>query len=221
MKKNKKQAGIIYSVRCEVTGEFYVGATTDSIERRKVDHIKRAKSGENQPFSKAIATHGIEAFNWEQTDSASTTNELARMEKEYIIKLNSKENGYNADSGGGIKKTVYQYDISDGSLIREYDCLESAASAVSAHKTSISNCCLGKTKSCKQFFWSYNLLLPFSKIGDLRKKKVFQLSHSGKQLAVYESVAEASRKSGILKSSIAKVCRGERNHAGGFNWSYK
>jgi predicted GIY-YIG superfamily endonuclease len=220
MKKSKKTAGIIYTVKCEITGEFYVGATTDSIHQRKLDHVERAKRGEPYPFAQAIATHGPEAFTWKQTDTASSTDELARKEKEYINKLNSKENGYNADVGGGIKKSVYQYNIRDGSLVNRYDCLESAALAVSAYKTCIGNACLGQNKTCKGYYWSYNLSVPFEPERDFRKKRVIQYSYSGEEIAVYESVAEASRKSGISKSCISRVCRGERDKSGGFVWKY-
>ncbi|WP_242157358.1 GIY-YIG nuclease family protein [Aestuariivivens sediminis] len=149
MKKNKKPLGIIYTVECRITGEFYVGATTDSLHQRKLDHQERAKRGESHPFARAIATYGEEAFNWQQTDTANTANELAQKEKNYINKHDSKNNGYNADSGGGIKKDVYQYDIKTGKHIATYDCLEDAAEAVKAKKTSIGNACLGQNKTCK------------------------------------------------------------------------
>jgi predicted GIY-YIG superfamily endonuclease len=53
MKKIKK-AGIIYTVKCKITGEFYVGATTDSIKQRQLDHIKRAQRGEVSKFQEAL-----------------------------------------------------------------------------------------------------------------------------------------------------------------------
>jgi len=193
MKKNKKPAGIIYTVKCEITGEFYVGATSDSLHQRKLDHEERANRGEKHPFAQAIATHGPNAFIWEQSDTANTTDELARKEKETIEKLNSKNNGYNADSGGGIKKTVYQYNIKDGSLVNSYDSLQNAANAVSAYKSCIGNACTGQNKTCKGYYWNYNLSVPFNPEKDLRKKEVVQYTYSGKQVAVYESVAEASK----------------------------
>jgi len=137
MKKNKKPAGIIYTVKCEITGEFYVGATSDSMHQRKLDHTERATRDEKHPFAQAIATYGVDAFTWKQTDTANTTDELARKEKEYIKKHNSKHKGFNSDSGGGIKKTVYQYNTSDGSLLNMYDCLESAANSVVVFAVSV------------------------------------------------------------------------------------
>src|SRR5690606_5452938 len=108
MKKNKK-TGIIYTARCKITGEFYVGATKDSLEQRKLDHVERANRGENNKFHEAISTYGPDAFEWNQTDTANTTDELAQKEKEHIAKHDSKNQGYNSDAGGGFKKTVYQY----------------------------------------------------------------------------------------------------------------
>lgn len=220
MKKNKKPAGIIYTVKCEITGEFYVGATTESLHQRKLDHHERANRGEKHPFAQAIATYGPDAFTWKQTDTANTIDILARKEKEYIEKLNSKEEGFNANSGGGFKKTVYQYSVNDGSLINTYDCLESAANTVGAYKNSIGNACIGQNRTCKGFYWSYNFSVPFNPDKDLRKKQVVQYSLSGKQLAVYESVAYASKETGISKTCISRVCRGERENSGGFIWKY-
>ena len=220
MKKNKKTAGIIYTVKCEITGEFYVGATTDSLHQRKLDHTERAKRGEKHPFAQAIATYGTEAFIWEQTYTANTTDELARKEKEYINKHDSKSKGFNADSGGGIKKTIYQYNTSDGSLLNTYDCLENAANAVSAHKTCIGNACIKQSKTCKGFYWSYNFSVPFNPVKDFRKKQVSQYSLSGELIESFASVADASRKTGVSKTCIAKVCRGEYKKSGGYKWDY-
>ncbi|MCL5127128.1 NUMOD1 domain-containing DNA-binding protein [Algibacter sp. L4_22] len=217
MKKKK----VIYKVTNEFDNSVYVGVTTCSLHQRKLDHLERAGRGESSKFHDAIGTYGSEAFKWEQIDTASTIDELAKKEKEYIKKLNSKEQGYNADAGGGIKKTVYQYSIKDGSLVDNYDSLESAANAVSAYKTSVGNACLGQNKTCKDYYWSYNYSEPFSPEKDLRKKQVVQYSLSGEQLTIYESVAEASRQTGVSKTCIARVCRGERKSSRGFKWSYK
>ena len=219
-----KNKGIIYKVTHKESGKTYIGATTKSIQKRKIDHMERAKRGEAQPFAKAIATHGPDAFNWVKIDIATTNNELAQKEKEYVIKYNSKDNGYNSDAGGGIKKRVYQYSIEDGKLIGRYDCLQSAANAVSATKQNISAACLGVNKSCRGFLWSYSssssTSLP-TNVSDKKKKPVIQLSLDDKVITKYESIADASRVTGINKSSIAKVCRKERKQAGGFKWEHE
>ena len=55
-----------------MTGEFYIGATTNSIEQRKLDHQERANRGESNKFHEAISTFGTEAFTWQQIDTANS-----------------------------------------------------------------------------------------------------------------------------------------------------
>ena len=55
---------------------------------------------------------------------------------------------------------------------------------------------------------------------DKRKKKVLQYTLEGEFVNEFKSVAEASKLTGCNKSSIAKVCRGERKRCGGFIWKY-
>ena len=206
---------IIYKAQNKHTGEVYIGATTKSVRRRQLDHTERANRGENNKFHEAIDTYGLEAFTWTQIDSANTVNELAQKEKKYVIHYDSKENGYNSDSGGGIQKTVYQYAIEEGSLVNTFDCLESAANVVSASKRSISSACLGINNTCKGYYWSYSLSIPFILQDDRRSKRVLQMDLKGVVIAEYKSVSDASKAIGISKTCIARVCRKERNHSGG------
>ena len=217
MKNNK--FNIIYKAQNKLTGEVYIGATTQSIKKRKIDHIERSNRGVNGKLQEAIGTYGPEAFTWTQIDTASTINELAQKEKEYIVKYKSKGEILNNDCGGGFKKTVYQYSLDDGSLINTFDCLTSAANVVNATKQNISSACLGINKTCKGYIWSYSSTFPIN-FKDNRKKKVAQLDLEDNFIAEYASIAEASNATGINKSSIAKVCRQERKQAGCYKWKY-
>ena len=211
----------LYKVVNVSEGQTYIGATTKSIDARKVDHEHKANRGSGSYFQEAIGTYGPDAFEWEQIDTANDVNELAEKEKQYILHYNSIENGYNQDSGGGFQKNVYQYYSADGTLVAVYDSLESAASAVDASRTSISNTCLGQNRTCKGFFWSYTLSQPFVIEGDLKKKKVVQYDLEGNLIRIFESAAEASRKTGISKTCISRCCRVERKQSSGYIWKYK
>lgn len=217
MMKNKK-AGIIYTAECEVTGEFYVGATTGSVEQRKLDHIETSKRGANNKFHEAISTYGAEAFIWSQTDTANSIDELAQKEKTHIVNYNSKQQGYNSDAGGGFKKTIYQYNLTDGSLINSFDCLESAGNVVSATKQQLSRACLNVNNLFRGFYWSYEYSEPFQPQRDKRIKIIIQLDLENNVLNEFKSISVASKVTGVNKTSIAKVCRGERNFAGCFRW---
>src|SRR5690606_36495363 len=107
-----------------------------------LDHQERAKRGEFNKFHEAISTYGAEAFNWDQIDTANSKDELAQKEKQYVLEYNSKKDGYNSDSGGGFKKTVYQYQLKDGSLVNKYSNLSEAGKAINTTKQHISSACL-------------------------------------------------------------------------------
>lgn len=218
--KRQKLNGLVYKARNRITGESYIGITTHSIKQRKLDHIERALRGESGKFYEAIATYGEDAFYWEQIDTAYTQDELAAKEREYILEYSTIDDGYNSDSGGGIKKTIFQYDLLTKKLISEYDCLKSAASAVNATKQDISRACLGANGKLRGFLWSYQDSEIFNANGDSRKKVVAQLDMEGLIMAEYISVTEASRKTGLSKTCISRVCRGERESSGGYIWKY-
>ena len=210
---------IVYRVVNTRNDLIYIGSTSKSIEERKSDHLLKAKHGQGSYFQNAISTYGAEAFTWEQIDSASNPNELAEKEKQYILQYTSLEEGYNSDSGGGIKKTVYQYGIK-GDLFNEYDCLENAAKAVNAGKKTICNACLGYNKTCKGYYWIYTYYTRYPIDKDLLKMKVFQFDSKDILIAEYESVSKASEGTGVSKTCIARVCRGEREQTGGFIFKY-
>ena len=213
--------GIIYKVTHKESGKTYVGATKSNLETRKKNHEQKGAQSTGHQFQDAIRTYGPEAFSWEQIDTANSIEELAEKEKQYIVKYNSKENGFNSDSGGGFKKKVYQYSIEDGSLIDEYNCLENAAKSVNGLRKSLSAACLGKTKIYRGYHWSYTLAIPIGTQCDIRKKKIIQYDKKGKFISSYSSISEATLKTGIGKSCIAKCCRKERKTAGGYLWGFE
>ena len=212
---------IIYKAQNTLTGECYIGASTKGIEERKKDHINKSNSINATYFQEAIRIFGADAFEWEQIDTASTVNELAEKEAEYIVKYNSLYDGLNSNKGsGGFKKKVYQYCLESGKLLHSYDDLTCAGNAVNATKKSVSNVCLHIDKTCKGFYWSYSDTDNPNNNTDLRTKKVIQYDLTGKEVARYFSASEASRKTGFSKTCITRCCRGERKSSGGYIWKY-
>jgi group I intron endonuclease len=214
-----KKKGIIYTVTNKETKMVYVGLTTKSLETRKKDHIKKSKKGKSYAFQQAIATYGPDAFKWEQIDTATTIDELAEKEKAYILKHNSKEDGYNQSEGGEIQKSIHQYDVSTGMLVNKYSSLSDAGAKFNLTKQDLSNVCLSVNKVSNGFVWSYSSTFPIH-INDNRRKVVQQFSLEGKFLTEYKSVSEASKLTGCNRTSIAKVCRNERKSCGGYLWRY-
>jgi len=213
------QANIIYKAVNIITQEVYIGATTKTLEERIADHIQKANTNSGYNFQEAIGTYGPEAFTWEQIDTASNTDELASKEIKYISDYDSVQTGYNSDKGGGFKKTVYQYSL-DGSLVNSFEDLTSAASAINSTKKRISQACWNVSQTLGGFLWSYEHVETLKPKSDQRRKEVLQYNLDGKLLKQYSSVADASRKSGLSKTCIARCCRGERENSGGFLWKY-
>lgn len=211
--------GLIYKAVNKETQEVYIGATTKSLESRIVDHIDKASRKEGSHFQNAIATYGADAFEWVEIDTANDINELAQKEKGYILKYNSIEKGYNSDSGGGFKKIIYQFDLI-GNKVAQYDCLESASSVTNVTKKRISNACLSNTHLLSDSYWSYKSAFTIGESKDHRKKQVFKYDLNGNFVAKYKSVADASRSTGLSKTSISRASRGEREQAGGYIWKY-
>ena len=214
----EKQMRIVYKVTNQRTEEAYIGITTRSIEERKADHIKKANKGTGGHFQEAIVTYGADAFRWEQIDTATSSNELAEKEKKYILQYDSKENGYNSDSGGGFNKVVYQFDL-EGNLIASFDGLKEIQLTLGHDKRRVSNACLTATV-WKGHFWSYSQNNTFKPATDNRKKQVTQFTLDGAIIAKYSSVSEASRITGISKTCISRCSRNEREQSGGFIWNY-
>jgi len=210
----------VYKVTNTKEKRTYIGATTKSIKERQKDHLQKVDKYDNNKLYDAISTYGVEAFVWETIDTANTVDELAHKEKYYISFFDSKENGYNSDIGGGFKKTVYKYDLKSKELVGAFECLDDAGESVGAIKQQISRACLGVNKVFGGHYWSYDKYGVFEPSKDQRKKTVYQYTLDSTLIACFSSVADASRETGVNKSCIAKVCRGERKSAEGHLWTY-
>lgn len=210
----------IYKAQNTITGECYIGATTKTIEERKLDHLQKASKGSYLKFHQAIQSNGANNFTWTQLDTAINNNDLAQKESKYILKFESHKKGYNSDRGGGIAKNVYQFNPQNGELINTFEDLEKASQALNLNRKSISNACLGYSKSYKGFKWSYSKAFDSDYKIDERKKSVSQFSLDEKFIKNFKSASEASRITGISKTCITRCCRGEREQTGGFLWKY-
>jgi len=90
--------GIIYCATSISTGKKYVGQTTKGLETRRLAHEK----GDNPGLGRAIREQGTLDFTWEVIATASTPEDLNRLERGYIVVLDTlSPNGYNLVGGVG------------------------------------------------------------------------------------------------------------------------
>jgi group I intron endonuclease len=97
------QKNVVYCFRNKITGKVYIGKTVKSMRTRWKTHHWHAFSN-NSPafFHRALRKYGEEAFELSILATATTNDELCRLEKKYIQELqaDNADTGYNLTSGG-------------------------------------------------------------------------------------------------------------------------
>jgi len=96
---------IVYKCTNLVNGISYIGVTTKSIEYRKRTHENASKYS-NKKFYNALKKYGFDNFEWSILHECSSIDELSSLEKYYIEKYDTFNNGYNLTTGGELKKII-------------------------------------------------------------------------------------------------------------------
>jgi len=95
---------LVYSIRNKKNGQYYIGITSMSLERRMKGHLDDVRRGSKCAVHNAIRKHGIASFEVSLVDdSAKNWKELCEKEKLFIQSYDSYTNGYNATLGGDGK----------------------------------------------------------------------------------------------------------------------
>ena len=117
------------------------------------------------------------------------------------------------------RKAVQQWSKDGTQLLRTFKSVEEAARESGACSEHIGKVCKGTRKTSGGFHWK------FVNLGDqetktvLRFTKIQQWSFDLKTLiAEYDTIREASEKSGTDASHIGRCCKGKGRSAGGFKW---
>jgi group I intron endonuclease len=90
----------VYCIENTVNGKKYVGVTRNTIQNRFKKHVYDARYGSQTSLHRSIRKHGKRAFIITQIDEASSQEEMFQKERDWIIKLNTRECGYNLTDGG-------------------------------------------------------------------------------------------------------------------------
>lgn len=95
---------IVYKVTNLINGKIYIGQTINTLEYRKNQHFREAKSKRKNTvyFHNALLKYGFENFVFEEIDNADTQEELNLKEQKWIAYYlsDNRKYGYNLDSGG-------------------------------------------------------------------------------------------------------------------------
>lgn len=90
---------LIYEAYNKINGKSYIGLTTKTLDYRKSQHIRSAKSGSEMHFHKAMRKYGEDAFEWSEIVKCSSLEDLYKKEA-LIISLFEPWQLYNKSLGG-------------------------------------------------------------------------------------------------------------------------
>lgn len=126
---------------------------------------------------------------------------------------------YNCQYGNRNIKTkeicsipVLQYDL-DGNFLKEYNSGAEAERITGVLNTSINQCINGKQYHAGSFYWCRKISEEFPKKIkiELKVRRVLQYNSNGDLLNEYNSIMDASRKTGVCSANIGMCCRKDQD----------
>lgn len=128
------------------------------------------------------------------------------------------------------RKKVCQY-LKDGTFVCTYESIEESHLKTGINRNGIAMCCRNEYKTSGGYIWRFygdeitpeyikwcnSIEQPKEK---REKTEVVQYTIDGIFIAIYKSLTEAERATGVSRKSISAVCKGNREQAGNFIWRY-
>jgi group I intron endonuclease len=227
------------------TKKQYIGQTIcNDIERRWRQHRKCDGKTVGRYLSAAYNKYGIDKFKF-QIICICFDEDCNRFEQEYIKRFNTLvPNGYNLREGGMNSKQhpeSIQLRVEKNKGKKYGPLSDAIKKKLSDEKIGNKNPNFGKKitkerqtklsegmkkiwqKRREENTFESHISSNFIKGGiSLNRKKVGKYDDTGNLLVEYKSTIEAGLQTGILHSTIAKVCRGVKYYkkAGGFIWKF-
>ena len=203
----KEYFGIIYKIKNKITGEVYIGQTTNKrgfngrylfsgtgIERVHKYLLGNQRRGEshNQHLRRSIEKFGYDAFEvTEVLDTAMSRKELNEKEIYYIELYDCYKHGYNQSFGGDGQsgyarpkgkdcknsKRICQIDMNNN-LVKIWDSATEAAEHLNISQTTISQICNGrKSKNGRNKITVGGYIWRFEKDYDPNEDYVYAKTH--------------------------------------------
>lgn len=220
----------IYKATDATNGMCYIGQTYDMASRRRLH--ERCRPEDDCYFHRALQAHGIDNFQWEIIDTATSCEEADAKEIGYIEKLNTlKPNGYNMRTGGqggcmwNVKPIVCL--TFDGEYVTRYRSAREAEIKGGYCNSDVLLCCKGLARRCadKVFMYEEDYLKNGARLYEKPEskgmKKIIQCDLQGNLIKRFDSVTEASKETGVLRARISSNITGASKTAGGFIFVYE
>lgn len=216
----------IYKATNKINGKSYIGQTVN-YKNRLWQH-RRCYEKEDCKFHDAIKEFGFDNFEWVVLETCFGKSKADMLECKYIELFNSYRNGYNENKGcvGGHNARAIVCLSLNGEFVQRYD------SAADAEKDGFNNvnvllCCKNKLQTCKKHMFMFedeynsNGAKKYIKPVSANKRKVVQCDLNGNLIARYDSVQEASEKSGANRTTLSSVLSQKYKSANGFIFVYE
>lgn len=229
--------GTIYKLTSP-SNKCYIGQTINLVERKRTLYNPN-KYYSGHRLDNAIKKYGIENFQYEiiiqivESSKEKLREKLDELEKFYIEKYDSYNNGYNMTVGGSGSNGCFQTEeskrkISEKAKGRKGSML--GRHLTEEQKNKISNFAKTRTGEKNSFYGKTHSEEAKLKIGRANSIPILQLDLNGNVITEFPSAKEAARSIGKPKadSEIIKVCKGYISPSGkryitalGYKWKYK
>lgn len=120
-----------------------------------------------------------------------------------------------------IQQSVYQFSLTDGTIIAKYNTIKEASEITGIDKSLICLSCQYSTKTAGGYQWSHDEHFTVPLKTTTEGKKIQQFTKNNEFIAEYNNLTEAAKITHINLSNIGEVCKGKRKTAGGYIWKYK
>lgn len=186
---------VVYVHTLKFDGRKYIGQTNDIHARWKPSAYKTCTK-----FYRAIQEYGWENFTHEVLYDNLTLEEANQLEEQLIAQYDTINNGFNLDFGGlnHLHSQETKQKMSD---------TRKGVPKSEEHKKAIGKA-LKKYKRTSEHNRNNQLA---------QHRKEVQCLETG---IIYESLADAERKTGILRETISRNCRGKQKSASGYHWRF-
>lgn len=220
---------IVYKITNLLNGKSYVGKTKHPLYVRWSQHKLSAKKGSKAPFHKALRKYGTDSWKLEIICKASSLEELAKKEKQYI---SLGDHSYNATPESSLSGRLWTTEEKQTrkkapwfSTPEPIVCLTTGkkfSSIVEASKllliphSSIAAVCRGRKDSTKGLKFDFVNMHKKIKADNLRTERAVKrkaLSVGGKQIEDmvsglrFNSIKETSKHYGVSPSTIGRFLK--------------
>lgn len=212
----------IYKITNLINGKIYIGKSID-IQRRFRSHINESLD-ENKPsyhhtIHRAMRKYGSDNFSFDILEECAE-DKLNEREMYWIsffdcCVLDGSDKGYNMTRGGDGSSSL------DVNKIRELWDNELSINEIAERLHCDRHAVSRHIKCYENFNEEENKRRKYSLISKHRGESINQYDLDGNFICQYESILDASEKTGVGYRTICSNIQGQSNSAGGFQWTYQ